>query len=178
MQDWTNPCCLRAPHAHELRQHLHAHPCLVQVSWLVWRTESKVMLWKHTTNCLLAFQELTWLPLHTDWSIWKFLLFNTKLNQWAREKKASQINHVHIYFIAICLVPPKVSLKNSKIYTKFYCNHTRDTSRVKYNKYYDAILHLLNYSSKHKFTHSKYTNTSNEVTLVSHWHLIYLGERQ
>lgn len=63
---------------------------------------------------------------------------------------------------------PVLAPENSKIYTKFYCIHTREgTTRVKYNKYYDAILHLLNYSSKHKFTHSKYTNIANEFTLVS-----------
>lgn len=83
-------------------------------------------------------------------------------------KRRQLPNHVDIYLLysyLFCLPPPKGSLKNIKIYTKFYCNHTRDTSRVKYNKYYDAILHLLNYSSKHKFTHSKYT----KHLMKSHW---------
>lgn len=84
------------------------------------------------------------------------------------QKKRQLPNHVDIYLLysyLFCLLPPKGILKNMKIYTKFYCNHTRGTSRVKYNKYYDAILHLLNYSSKHKFTHSKYT----KHLMKSHW---------
>lgn len=82
-----------------------------------------------------------------------------------RRRLLSPVQIYLFYSCIFCLAPLKVSLKNSKIYTKFYCNHTRDTSRVKYNKYYDAILHLLNYSSKHKFTHSKYT----KHLMKSHW---------
>lgn len=74
-------------------------------------------------------------------------------------------------------IPKVLAWKNSKIYTKFYCNHTRVTlGQIQQILWCNFTFIKLQFKSTN--LHILNTlNVSNEVTLVFHSHVIYLGER-